>query len=159
MTDGSRVHRYATTCVWTGSTGVGYADYPRAHEVAAAPVDGALRMSSDPAFGGDAARMNPEQLLVAAASSCQLLSFLAVAARARVDVVDYRDEATGVMPEHPGPAPSWVERIVLRPTISVRGDRPTDDRLRRLVDLGHRECFVARSLRTTIEVEPSFVRV
>jgi organic hydroperoxide reductase OsmC/OhrA len=159
MTDGSRVHRYATTCAWSGSTGVGYADYSRAHEVAAAPVDGALALSSDPAFGGDPARLNPEQLLVAAASSCQLLSFLAVAARARVDVVDYRDEALGEMPERPGPTPSWVERIVRRPTYAVRGERPPEDRLRRLVDLAHRECFVARSLRTTIEVEPTFVRV
>ena len=33
------------------------------------------------------------------ASSCQMLSFLHLAAKARIDVVDYVDEATGVMPE------------------------------------------------------------
>ena len=37
-------------------------------------------LSGDAAFGGDAALLNPEQLLVLAAASCQLLSFLAVAA-------------------------------------------------------------------------------
>jgi len=41
--------------------------------------------------------------VVLAAGSCQLLSFLAVAARARLDVVAYEDDAEGVMPEgdHP----------------------------------------------------------
>ena len=57
----------------------------------------ALDLSSDPAFRGDATRLNPEQLVVAAASSCQLLSFLAVAARARLNVVSYTDAATAVM--------------------------------------------------------------
>jgi organic hydroperoxide reductase OsmC/OhrA len=157
MTDGSAVHRYATTCTWTGSTGEGYAAFSRAHEVAAPPADGALALTADPAFGGDPRRLNPEQLLVAAASSCQLLAFLAVAARARIDVVGYRDDASGEMPETAGPAPMWVERIVLRPTVTVRGDAP-EDRLRRLVDLAHRECFVASSLRSEIVVEPTFAR-
>ena len=54
-----------------------------------------------------------------AASSCQLLSFLAVAARARIDVVSYEDDATGEMPDGRYP---WVERIVLRPVVQYRGD-------------------------------------
>lgn len=159
MADAPHVHRYAATCAWVGSTGVGHAHYSRAHEVRAAPVAAPLAMTSDPAFGGDRERLNPEQLLVAAASSCQLLSFLAVAARARVDVVAYRDEALGEMPEPAGSTPARVERIVLRPVISVRGTTPSDERLARLVDLAHRECFVANSLRSELVVVPTFVRV
>src|SRR5690625_7366079 len=48
-----------------------------------------LFVSSDAAFRGDAELTNPEQLLVLAASSCQMLSFLGAAARASVDVVSY----------------------------------------------------------------------
>lgn len=158
MADDARTHRYATTCAWAGSTGVGYDGYSRAHEVRAAPAAASLALTSDPAFGGDPSLLNPEQLLVAAASSCQLLAFLAVAARARVDVVGYRDDATAEMPERADATPMWVERIVLRPAIVVRGTTPSDDRLRRLVDLAHRECFVAGSLRSEIVVEPSFSR-
>lgn len=157
MPDGTGVHHYAATCVWSGSTGEGYAACSRAHEVRTPPADTALALTSDPSFGGDPARLNPEQLLVAAASSCQLLAFLAVAARARIDVVDYRDDATAEMPETAGPAPMWIERIVLRPAITVRGDT-SEDRLRRLVDLAHRECFVANSLRSEITVTPTFTR-
>jgi organic hydroperoxide reductase OsmC/OhrA len=160
MTDGATVHRYATTCTWSGSTAVGYEAYDRGHRVVAAPARAGLQLSSDPSFGGDPALLNPEQLLVAAASSCQLLAFLAVAARARVDVVDYRDEATGEMPEPSAAGPSnrmWVERIALRPTITVRGTT-SEDRLRRLVDLAHRECFIAGSLRSEITVQPTVLR-
>ena len=89
MGDGPHTHTYRTELAWVGSTGVGYDAYDRAHRVDAAPAEAALDLSSDPAFRGDPARLNPEQLLVAAASSCQLLSFLAVAARARLDVVGY----------------------------------------------------------------------
>jgi organic hydroperoxide reductase OsmC/OhrA len=152
------VHRYATRLSWTGSTGVGYDAYTRAHEVTAAPAAAGLELSSDPAFRGDPALLNPEALLLAAASSCQLLSFLAVAARARIDVVDYTDDASAEMPEPAsGSTPMWVERIALRPRIVVRSDA-SEDRLRRLCDLAHRECFIARSLRSEMTIEPTFVR-
>ena len=150
------VHTYATTTRWSGSTGVGYEGYSREHEAAAEPVAGELGLSSDPAFRGDPARLNPEQLLVLAASSCQLLSFLAVAARARVDVVGYEDRAVGEMPEEPRPA--RVARIVLRPRITIRGAIPRDTRLLHLVEVAHRECFIANSLTSEIEIQPSFVR-
>jgi organic hydroperoxide reductase OsmC/OhrA len=48
---------------------------------------------------------------VIAASSCQLLSFLAVAARAGVDVVAYDDEAEGVLPDRGQPVS--ITRITL----------------------------------------------
>ncbi|MDO8188437.1 OsmC family protein [Conexibacter sp. JD483] len=151
-----RVHTYATTTRWQGSTGVGYDGYERAHEVSAEPVAGELGLSSDPSFRGDPARLNPEQLLVLAASSCQLLSFLAVAARARVDVVGYEDRALGEMPEDL--RPMRVARIVLRPRITIRGVIPRDTRLLHLVEVAHRECFIANSLTSEIEIQPSFVR-
>ncbi len=99
-------HRYATTVAWEGSTGVGYDHYERRHAARVAPVATALDLSGDPAFLGDGAFLNPEQLLVLAASSCQLLSFLAVAARARLDIVAYADDAIGEMPEDDSPTRS-----------------------------------------------------
>jgi len=149
------VHRYTVSCAWQGSTGAGYEAYDRSHHATVPPADATLQLSSDPAFRGDAALLNPEQLLVMAASSCQLLSFLAVAARARIDVVDYRDDAEGEMPEDEHPM--GITRITLRPRITVRGD-VDEDRVRHLVEVGHRECFIANSLSTEIVVEPSVMR-
>ena len=118
-------HRYATT------VSLGRLDRRRVRRTTSAgtraqvaPVATTLDLSGDPAFRGDGTRLNPEQLLVLAASSCQLLSFLAVAARARIDVIAYHDDAIGEMPEDDHPV--RITRITLRPRITVRGD-VTDD--------------------------------
>jgi len=149
------VHRYRVTCQWHGSTGAGYKHYDRSHLGAGPPAASLLDLSGDPAFLGDPAKLNPEQLVVLAAASCQLLSFLAVAARARIDVVAYEDEGEGVMPEDD--KPMRITRIVLRPRITVAGD-VAEDRVRHLVDVAHRECFIANSLRTEVVVEPVIER-
>ncbi|HEY4418378.1 MAG TPA: OsmC family protein [Pseudonocardia sp.] len=145
------VHRYQATCSWSGSTAAGYEHYGRTHQGTAPPAAPELSLSSDPAFRGDPAHLNPEQLVVLAAASCQLLSFLAVAARARLDVRDYHDEATATMPE--ADRPIRLAEIVLRPRIRLAAG-PTEDRVRHLVDVAHRECFIANSLATPVRVEP-----
>ncbi|GAA1252501.1 OsmC family protein [Janibacter melonis] len=150
---GVTTHDYTATLAWEGSTALGYEHYDRGH---AAGVGGEqLELSADPSFGGDPARLNPEQLLLAAASSCQLLSFLAVAARARLDVVGYRDAAQAVMDE--ADPPLRVGRITLRPEVTVRGDVP-DSRIHHLLEVAHRECFVARSLTSEVVIEATVVR-
>jgi organic hydroperoxide reductase OsmC/OhrA len=146
-------HRYTVGCTWQGSTLDGYEAYDRGHEAIAPPAVPTLSLSSDASFRGDPQLLNPEQLLVIAVSSCQLLSFLAVAARARIDVVEYRDEAEAVMPEDDPPV--RVTRITLRPAITVRGD-VAESRLTHLCEIAHRECFIANSLTTDITVEPMF---
>ena len=161
MTAGHATHRYTAQLTWAGSTAEGYDHYSRAHDATAAHEaerrPPSLPLSSDPAFGGDPAKLNPEQLLVLAASSCQMLSFLAVAARARIDVVSYADDAEGVMPEDD--RPMRITRIVLRPQVTIKGDAPDDDRLQHLVETAHRHCFIANSLATEIAIEPAFRRL
>lgn len=151
------IHSFHTALTWTGSTGTGYHGYDRAHSVRAVPAEQELTLTADPAFLGQAELLNPEQLLLAAASSCQLLSFLSVAARARLDVVDYADEAKAEMPVDV--APVRITRITLQPVITLAETdrpRPSDDRLRHLTDVAHRECFVAHSLRSSMRIEPTF---
>jgi organic hydroperoxide reductase OsmC/OhrA len=147
-------HRYQVRCSWEGSTGLGYEGYDRSHAAVTVPPTAEVALSADPAFRGDPTLLNPEQLVVLAAASCQLLSFLAVAARARVDVVAYDDDAEGFMPEDD--LPMRLARIELRPTITVAADVP-EERIRRLVDLAHRECYIANSLRTEITVTPTII--
>lgn len=151
----SGVHTYAATCSWSGSTGEGYDAYARGHVLAAPPATGEIAASADPHFRGEPDALNPEQLLVMAASSCQLLSFLAVCARARIDVRRYEDRAMGEMPEDD--PPMRVTRIFLRPRITVVGD-VAEQRLQRCVEVAHRHCFIAQSLKTEIVLEPEFVR-
>jgi organic hydroperoxide reductase OsmC/OhrA len=151
-----RVHRYTACTSWQGSTADGYDAYDRTHTASAPPAHPQLALSSDPAFRGDPSKLNPEQLVVLAASSCQLLSFLAVAANARIDVIKYEDDAEAQMPE--GDRPTRIARIVLKPRIEIRSDA-TEQRLRRLVQTAHDQCYVANSLHTEVVVEPTFVRL
>ncbi len=154
---GHPVHRYRARTSWHGSTAVGYDAYSREHTATAPPAEARLTLSGDAAFKGDPTLLNPEQLLVLAASSCQLLSFLAVAARARIDVTHYEDDAEAVMPE--GDRPVRITKIVLKPRITISDDTDTtDERLEKLVQTAHRQCYVANSLSTEIAVHPTFVR-
>jgi organic hydroperoxide reductase OsmC/OhrA len=157
MADGTPVHTYRTALAWAGSTGLGYEHYDRTHRLGAPPAAAELTLASDPAFRGDPSLLNPEQLLVAAASSCQLLSFLAVAARARLDVTAYDDDAEAVMPEDVRPV--RITRIDLHPRIvlaDTAAARPTQDRLLHLTEIAHRECFIANSLTSEVTVHPTF---
>ena len=145
-------HTYAARLAWAGDTGAGYRAYDRNHTAGPPGLD--VELSADPAFRGDPGRLNPEQLLVMAASSCQLLSFLALAARHRVSVTGYEDDAIGVMPMDSRPV--RITRIVLRPRVTVAPG--TDHALvERLLHQGHDECYIASSLTTEVLLEPSIV--
>jgi organic hydroperoxide reductase OsmC/OhrA len=149
-----RVHRYEARAHWSGSTAEGWESYDRAHTVTAPPAEAELTVSTGESKG-DPRLLNPEQLVVMAASSCQLLWFLHLAAKARIDVVDYRDEATAEMPEDDRPV--RLTRITLRPRVTVRGDA-SEDRVRRLVAKAHELCYVANSLRGEVVLEPEVER-
>lgn len=86
-----------------------------------------------------------------AAASCLLLSFLAVAARARVDVVSYEEDAVGIMPEDNHAV--RLTQILLRPRIVVTSGPPAAQ-VHDLVEVAHRECYIANSLRTEVAVRP-----
>lgn len=145
-------HRFEARLVWDGSTAGGYRGYSRGHVAAAPPAGAQVALSAARAFHGDDAQLNPEQLLVMAASSCQLLSFLAVAARAGVDVRGYSDDAVGTMTQSSGPMS--VSRIDLLPHIVLAAGTDAAQ-VPALVEQAHAECFIANSLRTEITVTPT----
>src|SRR5215216_4353618 len=116
-TTATTVHRYWSRLSWRGSTGDGWEPYDREHRVEVPPAKDELTLTADPAFRGDPDRLNPEQLLLAAASSCQLLAFLARAARARIDVRSYEDRAEASMDMRD--KPPRINHVRLTPTIEV----------------------------------------
>ena len=144
------IHRYEARVCWSGSTGLGWERYDRAHEAIAPPAEQELTLTTGEAQG-DPRHLNPEQLVLMAASSCQLLWFLHLAAKARIDVVEYEDSPDAEMPEDDPPV--RLTRITLRPRIVVTSGA-TEERVRRLVELAHEHCYVANSLRSEVLLEP-----
>jgi organic hydroperoxide reductase OsmC/OhrA len=145
------VHRYEARSHWTGSTGLGWDSYDRTHTAGAPPAVQELAVTTGEAKG-DPSLLNPEQLVVMAASSCQLLWFLHLAAKARIDVVEYEDRAEAEMPD------DRLTRIVLRPRIVVASD-VSDERIRHLCELAHEQCNIANSLTADVAVEPVVERL
>jgi len=144
-------HHYETRLRWTGSTGLGWEDYGREHSALAPPAEQEVRLTTGESKG-DPSVLNPEQLVVMAASSCQMLWFLHLASKARIDVVEYEDEATAVMPEDDPPA--RLTEITLRPRIVVAGDA-SEERVRKLAATAHENCYIANSLNTEMRLEPT----
>lgn len=107
------MHSYETRLHWDGSTDAGARAYSRDHTALAPPATTRVDLSADPAFRGNPDRLNPEQLVVMAVSSCQLLSFLGAAARAGVDVLAYDDEAASHLDLTTSPARLGVIRLAV----------------------------------------------
>jgi organic hydroperoxide reductase OsmC/OhrA len=149
----THTHAYQARLHWNGSTGVGIRAYSRDHTAVAAPAP-ALDLSADPAFRGSPDRLNPEQLVVMAASSCQMLSFLGAAARAGVDVLAYDDEATSHLDL--AAKPVRLAAIHLHATVSVGAgtDKAT---VQALAVQAHHDCYVANSLSVPVEVTVTVV--
>jgi organic hydroperoxide reductase OsmC/OhrA len=122
--------------------------------VTAPPAEQEVRVTTGESKG-DPAVLNPEQLLLMAASSCQMLWFLHLAAKARIDVVAYEDAAEAVMPEDEEPV--RINEITLRPRITVDGDT-AEERVRKLVEQAHGYCFIANSLNSAMRIEPTVER-
>ena len=135
---------------WTGSTGAGWEHYDRTHSARAEPATQELTVTTAEALGNPD-HLNPEQLVLMAASSCQMLWFLHLAAKARIDVVAYDDRCEAEMPEN------RLTRVLLRPTITVRGEA-SEARVRQLCEIAHRECNIANSLSCPVELEPRVAR-
>lgn len=114
-----------------------------------------IASSSDPAFRGDPARYNPEDLLVASLASCHMLWYLHLCSAHGVIVWEYQDTAVGYMEERDDGAGSFV-RVVLRPsvTLAAGGDRA---KAQTLHAEAHRFCFIARSVNFPVELEPEIV--
>ena len=147
-------HSYSVTVTWTGNTGAGttgYRAYARTHEIAAHGKP-AIPASSDPAFRGDKARYNPEEMLVASLSSCHMLWYLHLCATEGIVVLSYEDIAEGVMQEDEHGGGRFTD-VVLQPEITIAAGSNIE-RARALHAEAHAKCFIANSVNFEIRHEP-----
>jgi len=140
----------ATITWFRGDRDFTYKTYSRDH---AWRVNGnEIPASSAPAYLGNPERVDPEGALVAALSSCHMLTFLAVAAMKGFVVERYDDEAVGHL-EKNAAGKMAITRVELRPKIVFGGDKqPTAADLEALHDKAHKECFIANSVTTDVKV-------
>lgn len=151
------MHKYEAKISWSRN-GQKFSDnrYSRAHEWS---FDGGIKVSASaspavvrPPFSVVEA-VDPEEALVAAASSCHMLSFLYLAAKQGFVVESYEDDAFGVMEKNPQ-GKLAITRITLRPKIQFSAEKwPSSAELEALHHSAHEECYIANSLKCEVVVE------
>lgn len=140
-------HTYTTQLYWTGNQGQGtrnYQVYSRDHEIniqgGVHPIFG----SSDPAFRGDPAKYNPEELLLASLSACHMLWYLHLCSISGVIVVGYQDFATANMVEDESGSGRFSEAN-LQPKVLVSEEKMVGPAQALHAEAG-RKCFIANSV-------------
>lgn len=130
--------------------------YSRAHQW---QFDGGLQVPcsssplSVPLPMSDASAVDPEEALVAALSSCHMLFFLSLAARAGLVVDAYRDNAVGIMDKN-ADGKKAMTLITLRPAITFGGERqPGRAELDALHHDAHEQCYIANSIKADVVIE------
>lgn len=98
------------------------------------------------------AAVDPEEALVAAASSCHMLSFLYVAAKAGFNAASYDDDAVGEMTAT-AEGKQWISTITLDPQIVWTGKEPTKEELDHLHHEAHDICYIANSIKSEVVVK------
>lgn len=146
----AKTHHYQAKLIWTGAEQgptESYEAYSRDYLI---EIDGkpSLRGSADPLFRGIPTVHNPEELLVAALSSCHMLSYLALAARADILVLGYEDEATGTIIL--GGGGGRFTEVVLHPIVIV-AEGSNVSLAQTLHEKAHEQCFIASSVNFPVQ--------
>lgn len=145
-------HAFPISVNWTGNTLE--PTFTRAAELKAEDHP-ALPVSSAPSFNGDPARWNPEELLGGALATCHMLTFLALAAKARIEVKGYEGHAEARMAPLQGNILHLPE-IALRPVIRVAAGTSMA-KVVELFEKAHKYCIVANSITSKVVMEPRIV--
>lgn len=102
----------------------------------------------------DAAAVDPEEAFVASLSSCHMLWFLSLAAKAGWQIDSYVDKASGLMARNAEGRVAMTQ-VTLRPLVQCSGERrPDAEQLRLLHHQAHDACFIANSVKTEMHIEP-----
>lgn len=112
-----------------------------------------IQASSAPEYKGNAHFVNPEESLLAALSSCHMLTFLAIAHLKRLPVVSYVDEASAELGKNEA-GKLAVTKMILNPkVVFAEGVEVTQETLEKIHEKAHANCFIANSLATDIQIK------
>jgi len=156
--DTGGMHHYTAQITWQrGSQDFLGNRYSRRHLIrfdGGAEMPGSSSPHVVPVPLSDPSAVDPEETFVASLSSCHMLWFLSLAAKAGFCVDSYADQAEGVMARNAAGKMAMTV-VTLRPRVVFSGDkRPTSEQLHELHHRAHEECFIANSVTTDVRCEP-----
>ncbi|WP_026934905.1 OsmC family protein [Christiangramia echinicola] len=149
-------HNYQVTIEWTGNQGSGTSDYNsynRNHKISSEGKYDQIHGSSDPSFLGDNAKYNPEDLFLSSLSACHMLWYLHVCATNKIMVIEYVDNAKGVMEIMENGIGKFVE-VTLYPTVKIT-DKKMISKANELHAEAAKMCFIANSCNFEVKHNPT----
>jgi len=133
--------------------------YSRAHQI---QFDGGTNLTASssphvvPVPYSDIAAVDPEEMFVASLSSCHMLWFLSIAAKAGFIVDTYQDNAEGKMEKNYSNK-LIMSQVILKPQVIFSGHQlPSTEDVIQMHHQAHEECFIANSVKTNVVCEPVF---
>lgn len=112
-----------------------------------------LQVDAAPDWGGDPENTNPEQALAASLSSCHMMTFLALASKARWPVASFRDRAVAHLGKNARGRMS-VTRVDLHPEVLFDAGFSVETvELEKMRHRAHRCCFIANTLADSVEID------
>ena len=143
---------HRATIEWAREGEFKYETYSRQHVwrfEGGVAVPGRAAPGNIPKTAPTAPAVDPEQAFVASLSSCHMLWFLHLACNRKYVIDRYVDEAVGVLDK------DWMAKVTLHPRVTFAGKAPSEEEHRSLHEKAHERCFIARSVKTEVRVEPS----
>lgn len=136
---------YRTSAVWTGEL------------VGTLSAEGKpqLNVSTPPEFSGVRGMWTPEEMFVGSVELCHMHTFLAFASQRQIQILSYESHANGVLESFEGEF--RFTRIVIFPTIVVRGPLAETRDVHALLHEAERHCLVANSIASIVEVSPTII--
>ncbi|AQS39163.1 putative redox protein, regulator of disulfide bond formation [Shewanella psychrophila] len=111
-----------------------------------------IQASSAPEYKGCDTKINPEEQLLGALSSCHMLTFLTIAHLKRLKVLSYKDTATAELGKNEM-GKIAITKIILKPVVIFdNGLEVNLEVLAKIHEKAHANCFIANSLSAEIEV-------
>ncbi len=111
-----------------------------------------VNASSAPEYKGNEMFVNPEESLLAALSSCHMLTFLAIAHLKRLPVLSYQDDATAILGRIESGKLAVTEMILSPKVVFEESVEVTNDTIQKIHDKAHANCFIANSISSKVTI-------
>jgi peroxiredoxin-like protein len=111
-----------------------------------------IEVATPPEFAnGIAGIWSPEHFLVAAANSCLMTTFLAIAENSKLQFSSFESNAVGILDKVDGKF--MIVEIILHPTITISNTESTE-RAIRIIEKSEAACLISNSLKSKIVLQP-----
>jgi organic hydroperoxide reductase OsmC/OhrA len=138
-----KAFRYTVRTAWTSAR----------RGLLSAPGHPDVVVGSPPEFKGDADNWAPEELLVGSLNTCMMLTFLTLAERRGVKIVNYESSAEGVLENVDGIY--RMTRVTVRPRVTLA--EAALEPARQAMESVEAHCFMASSIKAEVTLAPEFV--